>query len=87
MDKSDFEDETILERIYGLNEMFPRPLKLAAVSTVSLIRSAFSTAKKVTWFTFSTASILILPLSLEIERQQYYEQIERQERNIILGPN
>lgn len=80
------EDETLLERIYGLNEMFPNPVKQAAFSTVSFFKTVISAAKSATWFTCSTAAILLLPISLEVERQQYHEQMKRQERNILLGP-
>lgn len=81
------EDETLLERIYGLNEMFPRPVKQAANTTVSLFKSLISGVRSVTWFACSTSAILLLPISLEVERQQYHEQMKRQERNILLGPD
>lgn len=85
-----FEDETLLERIIGLNEMFPETLRHTVSSTVSrslsCIKWMFSTGRTVSWFVCSTAAILVLPISLETERQQYKEEMKRQERNIILGP-
>lgn len=81
------EEETLLERIHALNEMFPRPVKQAAFTAVSLLKSLISGVRSVTWFACSTSAILLLPISLEVERQQYHEQMKRQERNILLGPD
>lgn len=85
-----FEDETIVERIIGLNEMFPETLRNAVSSSVSkslsCVKWVFSASRTVSWFVCSTAAILVLPISLETERQQYKEEMKRQERNIILGP-
>lgn len=85
-----FEEETIIERIFGLNEMFPAKLRNAVSSTVSstcfCIKKLFSVSRTVTWLVCSTSAILVLPISLEMERQEYEQQMKRQERNIILGP-
>lgn len=85
-----FEEESIVERIMGLNEMFPESLRNAVSTTFSTsfscIKKVFSTSRAVTWAICSTSAILILPLSLEMERQEYEQQMKRQERNIILGP-
>lgn len=84
-----FEDETVMERIVGLTEMFPEKLRgivgTTARNTTSLIKQAYSTTRTVAWFVCSTAAILVLPLSLEVERYQYEERLKDQEKNIIFG--
>lgn len=80
---SDFEEETIWERILALEEAIPGPVK----SIVPNIKYLFTQGKKVSWFVASTAAILVLPLSLEMERQDYLEQMKRQERDILMGSN
>lgn len=85
-----FEEESLAERIFGLNEMFPEPLRKVFGATIrestSCFKWIFSTTRTVAWIACSTAAILVLPISLETERQEYKEQMKRQERNIILGP-
>lgn len=84
-----FEDENIIERIFGLTEMFPEPVRNVVNSSVNNSFSAakwvFTKTRSISWFVCSTAAILVLPLSIEIERQEYEQQIKNQERNIILG--
>lgn len=84
-----FEDESIRERIIGLTEMFPESIRnvvgTTAKSTSSMIKWLYSSTRVVTWFVCSTAAILVLPVSLEVERHQYEEQLKNQERSIILG--
>lgn len=79
----------MVERIIGLNEMFPNPLRNAVKVTFSRVTGCFkwifSTSRTVAWIASSSAAILVLPISLETERQQYEQQMKRQERNIILG--
>lgn len=86
-----FEDESIIERIIGLNEMLPESVRNAfdttCSTTFSCLKKVFSASRIVTWAICSTSAILILPLSLEMERQEYEQQMKRQERNIILGPD
>lgn len=86
-----FEEESIIERLIGLNEMFPEKLRKAVgltfSSSTSCLKWIFSTSKTVTWFACSTAAILVLPISLESERLEYEQQVKLRERNIILGPD
>lgn len=85
-----FEQETVFERIVGLNEMFPSPLRNAVHKTFSKTTACFkwifSTSRTLTWIACSSAAILVLPISLETERQEYENQMKRKERDIILGP-
>lgn len=79
-------DETIIERIVALREMFPESLCTLIGKSKSLIKTIFSSSKAISWIIASTAAVLVLPISLETERQEYEQQMKRQERNILLGP-
>lgn len=87
--ENSFEEETIWERLLGLNEMFPEALRNSVSKTVSKSASCskwiYSTVRTITWLACSTAAILVLPISIESERQEYQQQMKRQERDIILG--
>lgn len=87
MDIQPFEEETIAERLYALTEIFPDPMKNFASKSVSASKWIFSQTRRVSWFLCSTAIILVLPLSIEMERHEYEQDIRRKEREIILGPN
>ncbi|KER29010.1 hypothetical protein T265_04301 [Opisthorchis viverrini] len=86
----EFEDETIIERLVGLTEMFPKPLRDGVYSlsclAVSGIHSAFNLSKSVSWFFATTATVCFLPLFLELERVQTEEQEAAHQRTIMLGP-
>ncbi|XP_020351301.1 mitochondrial import receptor subunit TOM22 homolog [Oncorhynchus kisutch] len=84
-------DESFIERLWGLTEMFPDTLRSAAEVTVS---SSFTMAKKL--YSFSRAAlwvgttsfmILVLPVVFETERLQLEQQQLQQQRQILLGPN
>lgn len=85
-----FYPETVLERIVALNEMFPETLRNVVSSTITNTTTSakwiFQKTRTVSWYVASTAAILILPLSLELERQEFEESVKRQERGILLGP-
>jgi len=85
--EGDFEEESLWERITALEEAVPDTIKTTVSRSVSAVKTLFNTSKKVAWFITSTAAILILPISLEMERQEYLDQVKRQERDILLGPN
>lgn len=85
-----FEPESIAERLLALEEMFPETLRNIVSSTINSsifgTKWAFNKTRSVLWFVTSTAAILMLPLSIELERQEYQEQSRKQERQILLGP-
>lgn len=85
-----FEEESIMERIIGLNEMLPEPVRKVLGATLSkstsTLKWAFWASRSVTWIVCSTAAILVVPISLESERLEYEQQMKRQERNILMGP-
>lgn len=84
---SEFEEETVWERITALEDAVPATVKTTVTLSMAMLKTVFVTGKKVAWFVASTAAILVLPISLEMERQEYLEQVKRQERDILLGPN
>ncbi|VDM17436.1 unnamed protein product [Hydatigera taeniaeformis] len=89
-DDSDFEDETLVERLIGLTEMFPEWLRSAASSifdgTVGVMRGAYSLSRSSAWFAASVMTVCMLPLMLELERNQMEEQEASEHRSMMLGP-
>ncbi|KAA3675077.1 mitochondrial import receptor subunit TOM22 [Paragonimus westermani] len=86
----DFEDETVVERLIGLTEMFPESFRNGCSSAFKMALSGISTtfdmSKNVSWFLASTATICFLPLFLELERAQTEEQEAVHQRTMMLGP-
>lgn len=89
MERSDddtFEDETIVERIIGLREMFPAPVRNLVGKIPGAAKTIFSSSRFIVWTICSTATIAVLPLSFEIERAEYERQQKNQERSMMFGP-
>ncbi|VDP40402.1 unnamed protein product [Schistosoma mattheei] len=86
----DIEDESIIERLIGLLEMFPEPVRRGVSFAYSAasegVVSGYSLSRSVTWFLVSTATVCFLPLILELERVQTEEQEAVQQRAMMLGP-
>ncbi|VDL61163.1 unnamed protein product [Hymenolepis diminuta] len=86
----DFEDETIVERLIGLTEMFPDWFRNAVSATVSTsvntVKKTYSFSCGAAWFLASTATVCLLPVMLEIERAQMEEQEATEHRSMMLGP-
>ena len=64
----DFDDETFIERLIGLGEMFP-PGLIKGISNLSqgstnLVKWSYSKSRSLTWIVFSSAAILFLPVIL-----------------------
>ncbi|VDK44402.1 unnamed protein product [Taenia asiatica] len=89
-DDSEFEDETLMERLIGLTEMFPDRLRSATASafggTMGAVRSAYSLLRASAWFAASIMTVCMLPLMLELERNQMEEQEASEHRSMMLGP-
>ncbi|KAL5106936.1 hypothetical protein TcWFU_006561 [Taenia crassiceps] len=89
-DDSEFEDETLVERLIGLTEMFPDWLRSTTVSilgrTMEGVRGAYSLSRSSAWFVASIMTICMLPLMLELERNQMEEQEASEHRSMMLGP-
>lgn len=89
-DDDDFEDETLIERLVGLTEMFPEgltsTLSATANGTVSSIKWLYGASRNVTWVVCSSAAIMFLPIMIETERLGIEEAQKMQQRQILLGP-
>jgi len=89
-DDDDFDDETILERLVGLTEMFPEGLThvadASASGLVSSLKWAYHASRTVTWIVCTSASIMFLPIMIETERMGIEEAQKQQQRQILLGP-
>ncbi|GFN98409.1 mitochondrial import receptor subunit tom22-like protein [Plakobranchus ocellatus] len=85
------EDESLSERLIGLTEMFPEPIRKVCCSAGSLVVSVSKTgvwlARNALWIASSSAVILVLPVIFESERAQQHEEHLQQQRQILLGPN
>ncbi|KAF7204848.1 mitochondrial import receptor subunit TOM22 homolog [Nothobranchius furzeri] len=84
-------DETLVERLWGLTEMFPDSVRSAAdVSaqcSVSLLKKFYSFSRSALWVGTTSFMILVLPVVFETERLQLEQQQLQQQRQILLGPN
>merc|ERR1712050_53269 len=87
----EWEDETLLERIIGLNEMFPSSVRNFVSKSFSTSYSAgkgfYSFACNGLWILACSGTMLVLPVLFEMERAQMEEQQMQQQRQILLGPN
>ena len=90
-EEDEFDDETLMERVLGLSEMFP-PGLIKSVSnlgckSVDGTKWVYSTGRNLTWMLFSTAAILFLPAMLESERVGFEEMEKAKRQQILLGPS
>jgi len=83
-------DETILERLLGLSEMFPPSVRNGANKTFDLTvtsaKKLFGLSRTCTWVFFSSATLLLAPALFELERHQMEEMAKMQQRQMLLGP-
>lgn len=89
-DDDDFEDETLLERLAGLSEMFPEGLTKLVNASVSGLKSgavwSYGATRTLTWVVCSSAAVMFLPIMIEMERVGMEEAQKQQQRQILLGP-
>lgn len=87
----DDEDETLGERLLGLGEMFPGPVRNVTSRVVGFSWNSakwmYSMGRSGAWVVASSAIILALPVMFEVERAQMEEHQLQQQRQILLGPN
>ncbi|CAF0756587.1 unnamed protein product [Adineta ricciae] len=86
-DLEEFEDETFMERIYGLTEMFPDWLHRFAHKSYQYSKYAGAFMKKSIWFCSSSFLVLILPILVQMEFSQVADMQAAQTREILLGPS
>lgn len=83
------QDETLAERLWGLTEMFPEPVRnvSSALASVSMFatKSLYSFGRNGIWIAASSAIILALPVLFEMERSQMEEQQLQQQRQVDIS--
>jgi len=92
LEDDDFEeDETLGERLIGLTEMFPEPVRKGFVGlgciTSYVSKNSWWLLTNGLWVASSSLVILALPVIFESERAQQQEQSVQKQREILLGPN
>merc|ERR1712029_174541 len=90
-DDEDIEDESLVERVCALSEMFPSSVRKSTSwltnSFISSSKWCYSKSRTVAWAVATSAIILYLPVVLENERSSLEEQMQQQQRQMLLGPN
>lgn len=83
-------DESFGERLWGLTEMFPEPVRhfSGAVSdlTVRSVKGLYSLTCNASWIFFTSSMILFAPVVFEVERAQMEEMQKSQQKQVLLGP-
>jgi len=84
-------DETLVERLWGLTEMFPESLRgaadVSAQCSFTFAKKLYSFSRAALWVGTTSFMILVLPVVFETERLQLEQQQLQQQRQILLGPN
>lgn len=82
------EDETLMERLVGLTEMFPTSVVNFASKTTSLIlggtKKLYGFGGSALWIVSTSFTVLALPLIFEVERA-HAEEAERQQQRQVSG--
>ncbi|KAF2347832.1 Mitochondrial import receptor subunit Tom22 [Trinorchestia longiramus] len=82
-------DESLLERLVGLTEMFPDSLRNATCSLASyslkLVASGYHLSRHLVWFTATTSLLLVGPVLFEVERINAEEMIKQDRNKLVLG--
>ena len=83
-------DESVSERLWGLTEMFPDPVRnftgKVADYTMSGVKSLYSFSCNASWIFFTSSVILFAPVIFETERAQMEEMQKSQQKQVLLGP-
>ncbi|KAH7727983.1 Protein TOMM-22 [Aphelenchoides avenae] len=84
-------EETLLERLEGLKEMFPESLRNGVSSTVDwgcwATQSFFTFSKSAVWVAATTSAIMFLPYIVEKELSDLEKTQIAQQRQMLLGPS
>lgn len=72
-ERMDDSEETILERLWGLTEMFPEPVREMAVKVARNFQTFYNTTRNYAWIIVSSSVVLFIPLIIEFERDQIDE--------------
>ncbi|XP_052862739.1 mitochondrial import receptor subunit TOM22 homolog [Anopheles cruzii] len=83
-------DETLGERLWGLTEMFPDPVRKLTGGvtdlTVKGVKALYSLTCNASWIFFTSSMILFAPVVFEVERAQMEEMQRTQRQQVLLGP-
>lgn len=83
-------DETFGERLWGLTEMFPDPIRIFCGSvtdfTVKSVKTFYTFSCSASWIFFTSSMILFAPVIFETERAQMEEMQKTQQKQVLLGP-
>ncbi|CAF1186484.1 unnamed protein product [Adineta steineri] len=84
------EDETVLERIVALKEMFPESVQNTVGklnrAVINTSKFAYNKGRTAAWWVTSTMCVLVFPILIQKELLQVAEQMSREQRSILLGP-
>uniref|UniRef100_H0XJP2 Mitochondrial import receptor subunit TOM22 homolog n=1 Tax=Otolemur garnettii TaxID=30611 RepID=H0XJP2_OTOGA len=84
-------DETLLERLWGLMEMYPERVRSAARATFDLslfvAQKMYRFSRAALWIGTTSCIILVLPVVFETEKLQMEQQQQLQQRQILPGPD
>jgi mitochondrial import receptor subunit TOM22 len=79
-------DETLAERLWGLTEMFPEPIRNATGTlvdfTFSGVKTVYSFSCNASWVFFTSSMILFAPVIFETERAQMEEMHKSQQKQV-----
>lgn len=79
-------DETLVERLVGLTEMFPESVRSGTIATARGVLSGakwlYSVSGKTVWILSTSFVILALPVIFEVERVQTEEAQLQQQRQV-----
>lgn len=83
----EFEDESLIERLVGLTEMFPERVRNASSVAfqygVRGIKRGYSFTRSAMWITTTSFVILILPVLFETEMAQMEQAQIQKQRQVI----
>ncbi|GAB0096198.1 Mitochondrial import receptor subunit TOM22 homolog [Sergentomyia squamirostris] len=84
-------DETFSERLWGLTEMFPEPVRSVCFTVSDLstrsVKSMFKLTCNASWIFFTSSILLFAPVFIEVERAQLQEAQRNQQKQALLGPS
>lgn len=88
-DYDDEPDESFGERLWGLTEMFPEPIRnfSGAVTNMTLqgVKGFYKLTCNTSWIFFTSSMILFAPVIFETERATMEEMQKSQQKQVLLG--
>lgn len=75
-----------MERLIGLTEMFPESLRNSvcylSTGSISSAKWFYGFSRSTLWVFFSSAVLLVAPVTIEMERSQMEEMSKQQQRQV-----